>query len=52
MKAEIEKLIKAERKSKRQLAELRAMRQKVAQQVQPDQKVLKAIDEEIANLLK
>ena len=52
MKAELEKLVKAERKHKRELAELRAMRNKVAQQVNPDQKVLKMIDEAIAELLK
>lgn len=51
MKAELEKLIKQERKHKRELAELRQMKQKVAQQVTPDQKVLKMLDEEIAKLL-
>lgn len=52
MKSELEKLVKAERKNKRQLAELRSMRKKVSEQVNPDQKVLKMIDEEIAALLK
>lgn len=52
MKKELEDLVKAERKHRRQLVELRAMREKVARQVQPDQKVLKMIDEEIAALLK
>lgn len=52
MKEELKKLVKAERKNKRELAELRAVRQKVSQQVSPDQKVLKMIDEEIAALLK
>lgn len=52
MKAELEKLVKAERKHKRELAELRAMRQKQAQLVAPDQKVLKMIDEEIDRLQK
>lgn len=52
MKAELEKMVKAERKFKRELAELRALREKVSQQAQPDQKVLKMIDDEIAHLLK
>lgn len=52
MKPELEKMIKAERKFKRELAELRAMRQKVQQQKNPDAKVLAMIDEEIAQLLK
>lgn len=52
MKDDLQKLLKAERKNKRQLTELRAMRQKVAQQKQPDPKVLAMIDEEIAALLK
>ena len=52
MKAELEKLVKAERKHKRELAELRAMRAKVERQVQPDKKVLQMIDEAIAELLK
>lgn len=52
MKAELAKLIKAERKHKRELAELRAMRQKVAQQKPPDPKVLAMIDEQIAELTK
>lgn len=52
MKPELDKLLKQERKYKRQLAELRAMRQKVAQQKQPDAKVLAMIDEEIAGYLK
>ena len=52
MKAELERMIKAERKHRRELAELRGMRQKVQQQVNPDQKVLKMIDEAIAELLK
>lgn len=51
MKSEIEKLIKAERKNRRELAEVRSMREKVARQAQPDQKVLKMLDEEIARLL-
>lgn len=52
MKDELTKLLAAERKHKRQLDELRKMREKVARQTQPDQKVLKMIDEEIASLLK
>lgn len=52
MHADLEKMVKAERKNKRELAELRAMRQKVSQQKDPDLKVLKMIDEEIAKLLK
>lgn len=52
MKKELEELLKAERKNRRQLVELRATRQKVMQQSQPDAKVLKMIDEEIAALLK
>lgn len=51
MKDDLKKLLLAERKHKRELAELRAMREKVARQVQPDQKVLKMLDEEIAKLL-
>ena len=52
MKDDLKALIKAERKNKRELAELRAMRQKVAQQKAPDAKVLAMIDEEIARLTK
>lgn len=52
MKAELEKLVKAERKHKRELAELRAMREKVNRSTAPDQKVLKMIDEEIDKILK
>lgn len=52
MKSELEKLVKAERKYKRELAELRAMRQKVSQQKSPDPKVLAMIDEEIDKLQK
>lgn len=52
MQKELENLLKAERKNKRQLAELRATRQRVAQQKSPDAKVLAMIDEEIARLLK
>lgn len=52
MREELVKIIKAERKSKRELAELRATREKVARQASPDQKVLKMIDEEIDKLLK
>lgn len=53
MKAELEKVLLAERKNKRQLAELRALRLKLTrEQVAPDQKVLKMIDDEIAALLK
>lgn len=52
MKAELEKLIKSERKNKRELAELRALRQKLKEQVSPDQKVLKMIDDQISELLK
>lgn len=51
MKKELEEMVKKERKNRRELAELRAMRSKVSSQVQPDQKVLKMIDEEIAKLL-
>lgn len=52
MQKELENLLSAERKNRRQLAELRATRKKVAQQKQPDAKVLAMIDEEIARLLK
>lgn len=51
MKDELKRLLAAERKYKRELAELRAMREKVSRQVSPDQKVLKMLDEEIAKLL-
>lgn len=50
MKAELERLIAAERKNKRALIELRAFRQKVMEHKNPDQKVLKLIDDEIATL--
>lgn len=50
MKEALSKLVKAERKNRRELAELRAVRQKVAQQKVPDQKVLAMIDEEITRL--
>lgn len=51
MKAELEKLVKAERKHKRELAELRALRQRVSQHKSPDQKTLAMIDEEVKRLL-
>lgn len=50
MKAELQKLIANERKHKRELVELRALRIKVTQQKTPDPKVLKMIDDEIAIL--
>lgn len=50
MKQELEKLVKAERKNKRELAELRSLRQKVAQQKAPDHKILAEIDAEIKKL--
>lgn len=52
MKEELSKLVKAERRHKRELAELRQMREKVMRQKQPDAKVLAMIDQEIAELLK
>lgn len=52
MREELKKMVTAERKHARELAELRALRKKVGQQKEPDQKVLKMIDEEIAALLK
>ena len=52
MKSDLEKLLAAERKNKRELAELRALRAKTAQQKNADPKVLAMIDEEIARLLK
>lgn len=52
MREELRKMVAAERKHKRELDELRKMREKVSRQTQPDVKVLKMIDEEIAALLK
>lgn len=51
MNQEIEKLLVAERKWKRELAELRALRERLARQVQPDQKLIAKIDQEIAKYL-
>lgn len=51
MKSELEKLVKAERKHKRELAELRALRQKHLAHKSPDQKVLAMIDDEVKKLL-
>ena len=51
MTTELEKILKVERKNRRQLAELRVTRHKLMQQKVPDQKVLKMIDDEIARLL-
>lgn len=50
MHTELEKLIRNERKNKRELLELRALRAKTAQHKNPDPKVLKMIDEEIVKL--
>lgn len=54
MKPELEKLIQAERKNRRWLAELRITRRRVAQEVDsPDKaKRLKLLDDEIASLVK
>lgn len=52
MKQELNALLLKERKWKRELAELRAIRQKLGAQVAPDPRMLKMVDEEIANLLK
>jgi len=54
VRAELEKVLEAERKNKRQLAELRALRQKVSHQVDSKDKtkMLAMIDEEIAAFLK
>lgn len=52
MKQELMKVLQQERKYKRELAELRALRQKIMAHVNPDQKLLKMIDDEIASLLK
>lgn len=51
MKPELEKLLLAERKSKRELAELRAVRLKLQQQVKPDAAMIKVVDDEISKLL-
>lgn len=50
MKDELRKLIQNERKNKRELLELRAFRHKLTQHKNPDPKVLKMIDESIAEL--
>lgn len=47
MNNELKKLMAAERKNKRELAELRELRKKQAQLKNPDPKVLKMIDDEI-----
>lgn len=52
MKVELEKLIARERKFKRELAELRALLQKTRQQVSPDVKVVKMIEEAIQEIQK
>lgn len=51
MKAELEKLVKAERKHKRELAELRQLKHRLSQQASPDAKSVRMVDEEIARLL-
>lgn len=54
MNKDLEKLMQAERKNRRWLAELRVTRKRIAQEVDsPDRaKRLKLIDEEIASILK
>lgn len=52
MKHEVSKLLFAERKFKRELAELRAVRHKLGAMVAPDQKMIKMVDDEIAAMLK
>lgn len=48
MNEQLKAMVAAERKNKRELKELRDMRKKVSQQKNPDPKVLKMIDDEIA----
>lgn len=52
MNKDLDKLLKQERKHKRELAELRALRQKQATYMTPDPKILKMIDDEIDQYLK
>lgn len=52
MKAELEKLVAKERKFRRELAELRGLLRRLKQQVNPDPKALKLVEEGIAELLK
>lgn len=49
MNEQLKAMVAAERKNKRELKELRDMRKKVSLQKNPDQKVLKMIDDEIAS---
>lgn len=53
MKPDLEKLLQVERKNKRYLAELRAVRKKLVGDSSPEAvRKLKMIDEEIASLVK
>lgn len=52
MNAELEKLVRAERKNRIALTELRNIKQKLSAQTAPDAKLMKLVDDGIAELLK
>lgn len=47
---DVEKMLREQRKSVRRRLELEALFERIRQQVSPDQKVLKAIEEELEKL--